>query len=373
MKDWPKFKIDSPVALLDQLVNDGWRVIGPRVRDGAIVYDQISSARDLPRGLVDDQAGGSYRLRPGRDWSWFDYVVGPQSWKKWLFPARQTLWHASRRDEGFEIEVPQPDWPKTAFFGVRPCELAAIEVQDKVFDNGEFADTAYRRRREATLIVTVQCARSAATCFCASMDTGPRARAGFDVALTELGEHQDAGFLAECASQEGEVLLARLTSRSPSPADLDRAEDVSRAAGESQTRRMPGDIARQLRDNPDHPRWDMVAERCLSCANCTLVCPTCFCSDVEDTSDLSGNHAERSRVWDSCFTADFTYVHGGSIRRSTKSRYRQWMNHKLSSWFDQFATSGCVGCGRCITWCPVGIDITEEASAIAMTSPAEEA
>jgi formate hydrogenlyase subunit 6/NADH:ubiquinone oxidoreductase subunit I len=116
--------------------------------------------------------------------------------------------------------------------------------------------------------------------------------------------------------------------------------------------------------NAEHPRWDEVATRCLSCANCTMVCPTCFCTTVEDVTDLTGEHAERWRKWDSCFTMDFSYIHGGSVRPSVKARYRQWLTHKLASWIDQFGVSGCVGCGRCITWCPAGIDITEEVRAI---------
>jgi Fe-S-cluster-containing hydrogenase component 2 len=119
-----------------------------------------------------------------------------------------------------------------------------------------------------------------------------------------------------------------------------------------------------LYTNFDHPRWDNVAQRCLTCANCTMVCPTCFCTTVEDVSDVTGSHAERWRKWDSCFSQNFSYIHGGSVRSSAKSRYRQWMTHKLASWIDQFGSSGCVGCGRCITWCPVGIDITEEVRAI---------
>ena len=124
--------------------------------------------------------------------------------------------------------------------------------------------------------------------------------------------------------------------------------------------------------NLEHPRWEEVAGRCLTCGNCTMVCPTCFCTSVEDTSDLAGVSAERSRRWDSCFTMDFSYIHGGSVRASPKSRYRQWMTHKLATWWDQFGSSGCVGCGRCITWCPVGIDITEEVRAIrAEPAPSE--
>ena len=129
-------------------------------------------------------------------------------------------------------------------------------------------------------------------------------------------------------------------------------------------------IKQLLYDNPEHPQWDKVAGRCLSCANCTMACPTCFCSTVEDVSDLTGKHAERWRKWDSCFSLEFSYIHGGHVRQSTKGRYRQWMTHKLASWQDQFGTSGCVGCGRCITWCPVGIDITEEVKAIRADQPA---
>ncbi|WP_325063331.1 4Fe-4S dicluster domain-containing protein [Halovulum marinum] len=153
--------------------------------------------------------------------------------------------------------------------------------------------------------------------------------------------------------------------RAPEERHLQAAEAATKAAAESQTRRMVDNIPDLLRENPDHPHWDVVADRCLSCANCTLACPTCFCSDVEDVNDLTGDHTERWRTWDSCFTADFSYVHGGSVRRSTKSRYRQWLTHKLSTWHDQFGSSGCVGCGRCIAWCPVGIDITAEAAAFA--------
>lgn len=367
-----RFVIEDPGVLVTALVRQGWRVIGPRLDGAAIVYDEVSGPEDLPRGMTDEQEPGHYRLHKGPAARWFDYVVGPQSWKKWLFPARQKLWSATRKTDGFDIQPHSENWPKTAFFGVRSCEIAAMEVQDRVFDNGEFSDPGYRHRRAETMIVAVQCARSAATCFCASMDTGPHASAGFDLALTELGDAGDTAFLIECGSARGAALLAELPKSAPEQRHLDAAEQARRTAAEGQTRRLAPEIADLLRANPDHPQWDVVADQCLSCANCTLVCPTCFCSDVEDSNDLSGDHTERWRSWDSCFTADFSYVHGGSVRRSTKSRYRQWMTHKLSNWHDQFGSSGCVGCGRCIAWCPVGIDITAEAAAFAIPSETSE-
>jgi ferredoxin len=125
-----------------------------------------------------------------------------------------------------------------------------------------------------------------------------------------------------------------------------------------------GGIKDLLYDNFEHPRWDDVASRCLTCGNCTMVCPTCFCFSITEVTDLAGLQAEQQRSWDSCFTVEHSNLHGGPVRVSGRSRYRQWMTHKLATWIDQFGTSGCVGCGRCITWCPVGIDITEEAAAI---------
>jgi ferredoxin len=119
-----------------------------------------------------------------------------------------------------------------------------------------------------------------------------------------------------------------------------------------------------LFDNLEHPRWKEVADRCLSCANCTLVCPTCFCSSVTEVTDLTGDAVSRERQWASCFTLEHSQMHGANARPTTASRYRQWLTHKLAGWIDQFGTSGCTGCGRCITWCPVGIDITEEVAAI---------
>ena len=121
-----------------------------------------------------------------------------------------------------------------------------------------------------------------------------------------------------------------------------------------------GNIQGLLYENAEHPRWEQVAQRCLTCGNCTMVCPTCFCTTVEDTTNLAGDQAARTRRWDSCFSLDFSYIHGGPVRSSTRARYRHWITHKFAAWIDQFGSSGCVGCGRCITWCPVGIDVTEE-------------
>jgi ferredoxin len=352
-------------ALLDALSARGFSVIGPRVRDEAIVYAPLRNVADLPEGWTDRQDGGRYRLERRGDRALFGYAVGPHSWKQFLFPPRQRLWQARRTEAGFDLLEEPPPSERWAFLGVRACELHALAIQDRVFLGGGHPDRSYAERRRDLFLVALQCGEPSGTCFCVSMETGPKASSGFDLALTELlgdGFHR---FLVEVGSRAGEEILAAIPHRSAGEADRRKAEAVldSTASRMGRTLDTRG-IRELLQDHPEHPRWEEVATRCLACANCTMVCPTCFCSTVEDHTALTGESAERTRLWDSCFSLDFSYLHGGSVRKEIRSRYRQWMTHKLSTWFDQFGSSGCVGCGRCITWCPVGIDITEEVRAI---------
>ena len=243
--------------------------------------------------------------------------------------------------------------------------MHAIAVQDKTFVEGPWADPDYKARREGAFIVTVNCAKAGGTCFCVSMETGPKATFGFDLSLTELLDDHGHRFLVEVGSERGAEVLQEVDTRPSADGDERAADRVIAETAASMGRSLDTtDIRDLLYRNREHPRWDEVADRCLTCGNCTLACPTCFCSSVEDVTDLAGEEATRVRKWESCFTLEHTYVHGGSVRSSSKARYRQWMTHKLASWIDQFGTSGCIGCGRCITWCPVAIDITEEAAAI---------
>ncbi len=354
--------------LLRALKTREFRVIGPTVRDGAIVYDDLHSTDDLPVGWTDEQEGGTYRLKKRADAALFGYVVGPHSWKQFLHPPAVRLWQANRTGNNIQIEEEKHAAPRMAFIGVRACELHAISIQDKVFLGGSFVDPLYKARRDGAFLVAVNCGQAGNTCFCASMNAGPKAASGFDLALTEVIEGSEHYFVAEAGTPLGVEILQEIEHRPAKAIEVEKAGNIHEKTARQMGRSVDTiGIKDLLYGNMEHPRWDHVASRCLACSNCTMVCPTCFCTTVEDVTDLKGDHAERWQKWDSCFTADFSYIHGGSIRSSIKSRYRQWMTHKLASWIDQFGSSGCVGCGRCITWCPVAIDLTEEVREIRAT------
>jgi Fe-S-cluster-containing hydrogenase component 2 len=359
-------------SLISALKGRGYEVIGPTARNGAIVHDAIESLADLPAGLGDEQRAAHYRLRPRGDGALFGFSLAAQSWKRLLHPPEQRLLRITRADGSLRFEPDRAPPPRLAFLGVRACDLQAIRVLDRVLSEDRYPDGAYQGRRGKVFIVAVHCVEPAATCFCSSMGSGPRALEGFDLALTEIleGEHR---FLVETASAAGREVLAEI---GPRPA----AEEDLQAAGRLHARALAGlersldthGIKELLYQRTEHPRWKEVAARCLACANCTMVCPTCFCTTVDETCDLDLQTADRWKRWDSCFTLGFSYIHGGCVRASPAARYRQWLTHKLAFWQDQFGMLGCVGCGRCIAWCPVGIDITEETRAL-RTVPRREA
>lgn len=349
-------------TLLGILIKRGYSPVGPKVRDGAIVYDELNNIDDLPEGWTEEQDAGTYRLKRRDDKALFGFNNGPHSWKKYLFPPRTKLWEGDRTEgSGFTIHEVKDEAKPFAFIGVRACDLHAIQVQDRVFINEQHADPLYKSRRGKALIIVVQCGQAAKTCFCTSMNTGPRADGGFDLALTEIIEADEHYFVVEVGSEAGRSILSDIPHQPTKPQQLDAAMACTQHAQEQMGRQLDiTDIKELLYRNYDNERWAELERRCLACGNCTMACPTCFCSKVEDVTDLTGDHAERWREWDSCFSMDFSYIHGGHVRPSIRSRYRQWLVHKLGTWMDQFGSSGCVGCGRCISWCPVGIDLTEE-------------
>lgn len=338
----------------------GYRVVGPTVKEGAIQYREIADPSALPQGVTQTQAPGEYRLQQGDGDRRFAWANGPQALKPELFAPNETLWRASADSEGglgFETVVPQER--PLALIGARPCDIAALDIHDRHFLGGG-PDPQYAARREKLLLVAVNCSHPADTCFCASTGDGPSAESGYDLLLDEL----DDGFVIRAGSDTGNELLERLELGEVNEAQHAEVSAQQEAAAKQQRALPEGNLQGPLFANLDHPRWQEVGERCLACGNCTAVCPTCFCHSEFDMPTLDGSASEHLRQWDSCFSQGHSYIHGVVIRAETPQRYRQWLSHKLGSWHEQYGRSGCVGCGRCISWCPVGIDITEEANAI---------
>ena len=352
-------------GLIAALRRQGRTVFGPVLRDGAVVLGEIAASADLARDVVDEQAPGTYRLLPVGGGRMFPFAHGPDSFKRVLHSPALTLFRARRDGRSFVGGGADAPVPPLALFGLRGCDLAALRVQDRVFLGGPHTDPAYAACRDGAFLVALTCTRSGGTCFCASVGTGPRPEGAFDIRLTELAGGGAPRLLAEAGSARGTEILAEVAHDAPTGADRAAAERAADEAARAQTRGLEAAaLPELLRRNYEHPRWDDVARRCLACGNCTMVCPTCFCTTVEDATDLTGTEAVRTRRWDSCFAPDFSYIHGGSVRPSIRARYRQWLTHKLATWTEQFGVSGCVGCGRCITWCPAGIDLTEEVQAL---------
>lgn len=347
--------------LLDALSAMGYRIVGPIVRDGSVVWETVRSVSDLPIGWRDQQEPGRYRLEQTGSQEIFGVVHGPQSLKPFVFAPREPLLQIKRSKDGFTTSPTLPQPEKVAVIGARACDLAGLVIQDRIFLNETYRDPYYATRREGIFVIAVNCTRALATCFCASMETGPRAQRGYDLALTEVDEQ----FMVEAGSEAGRDILSTILLPAASDELISAAASSIHACAQSQIRRLDHSrLPQALYEAHEHPRWDDVAGRCLACTNCTMVCPTCFCHTVEETPDLSHQDSAHARLWDSCFTQEHGYIHGKNIRPTIKDRYRMWLTHKLASWIDQFDTSGCVGCGRCITWCPVGIDLTEELQAL---------
>jgi ferredoxin len=354
-----KQNFDQLLALLNET---GYETIGARIQDSTVIYGQIQTLEDLPRGYSSEQNGGHYRLVYSGHPRYFDITPGAPGWKQYLFPPRSELYTVQKKGRSWIIEENAQPVPMYAFIGVRPCELAAIQVQDRVFLRDEWSDPIYRMRRQGAFILSINCLHPCGTCFCASMGTGPDATSGYDLNMTELEDM----FLVQIGSEAGRLVMTGIPFQPASAFLLQTAQRGLEDARKHMGRSLPNpqELPRFLLSNLEHPHWDEVARRCLSCTNCTQVCPTCFCWDVQDRPSLGGELSRRERVWDSCFNPDYSYIVGGNTRSTTRARYRQWLTHKLASWQHQFGVLGCVGCGRCITWCPAGIDITAEIAAL---------
>lgn len=345
---------DQLKGLLNEVKELGYNVVAPVLEDGIIRLCSVESGDQLATNVVTVQSPGRYAVKESE--LVFSFTHGPDSPKRFLYPPLRKTWKMEKDGGHFELKEAACGGDKIALFGIKPCDLASIEVLDRTLLRGKYADPQYTSMRSNTALIVANCIEPSGTCFCASMGTGPRAKAGFDLALTEL----PGGFLVELGTELGEQMIAHLQKRAAKPEDLKDADRLTEAARSKMGRELDTNNLRdRLYARLESPEFKEIAERCLGCANCTNVCPTCFCTMVQDIPSLDGRTSERQVTWDSCFTYQFAQVAGGHFRPELWARYRQWMNHKFAYWLDQFDTFGCIGCGRCITWCPVGIDVTE--------------
>ncbi len=367
----PRERFDD---LLEALRAGGRRVVGPTVDGGAIVFADLGRAADLPVGVTLATAPGRARIEAlpaGRGAArTFQYAVSGEGIKRFTFPSRvDALSMTTDPDGTVRVQVVAPAEPTPlAIVGARACDLAALAIHDRVLVGGPAVDPDYAARRSDLLVVAVECAVASSTCFCATMGTGPEVTTGADLVLAEL----DDGYVVRAPSPAGRRIVEALGLAAAEAALIDAVTTQTAATRASMgSAAIPTDVHDLLLANLEHPHWDEVAERCVACANCTLACPTCFCTGQAVESGFEATESGVARTWDSCFTDGFAQVAGGNFRPRHRDRYRQWLTHKFATWIDQFGTSGCVGCGRCIAWCPVGIDVRAELNAFAATAPAD--
>jgi ferredoxin len=346
-------------ALLRNLQGLGYTVVGPSLSEGVVRLREIDDAGDLAAGILDEHAPGRYTVASGSRLM-FASVNGPDSPKKFLHPAEVEIQRLAEADRGFKEVSRFHSQKKYAFVGIRPCDLKGVEVMDRTMMAPGFEDPVYSSFRKDSVFVVVNCTRSGSNCFCTTMGTGPEAESGYDVAITELPDKLILDV------PEKSIGLLRGVDATPASEDDVREgrEAVARARDQMNRRFERENLSAKMGEGMDSSVWGQAAERCLACGNCSLVCPTCFCNSLQDREDLAEGTVSRVRVWDSCLSKEFTYSAGGNPRQQKLARYRQFVMHKFAYWPEQFGPYGCVGCGRCVTWCPVGIDITATVSGV---------
>jgi len=317
---------------------DAYRIYGPKPRGNNFAFERIHS----PDEIV------------------LDYSTTILPLKKFLGPPSEAILRFE--ESSFQPLPAHEDAQKTLLFGVHSCDASSFAVLDKVFIN-EYKDDRYAKRRENILTVVIACSEPGETCFCSSMGTGPSLEQGYDVLLTDL----DDRYLVESGSPKGDALIQMIPkAKTPRPEDFEQKKSSIENALKKFKRKVNTDRLPELfLKNLDHPMWTHIRDIDLACGQCVLVCPTCYCSDIRDTSELTSSTGERVREWDCCVLLEFAEVAmGGNFRRDRGARIRQFMGHNLSYCIEQFGRFKCVGCGRCIQACPVHIDITEVASKV---------
>jgi len=326
-------------------------VFAPVLRDGRMLFEKLTPETEA-------------HLGPG---------VATRSPKDFFFPPSEVMLRYERTGRGMELVQGSAEGGgerPVVLFGVRPCGGKALELLDKLFDSEDYRDPSYIERRERTTVVGLACTEPLSTCFCTSAGGDPFSTDGLDALAGDLG---DGRFLVRSLTDKGEALLGSGGGEA-GEADVARLDELAAAARESMGEPVPvGEVVEKLSGDLlgafESDIWDRFHEKCLGCAACAFLCPTCHCFNIADESTLSGG--KRVRTWDCCMMPMFTkHVSGHNPRGSTRERMRQRVMHKFRYYVKNFDQAACVGCGRCVRACGVNNDLREVLRTIAAAEPA---
>jgi sulfhydrogenase subunit beta (sulfur reductase) len=317
-------------ALGKAIIADGYRLFGPVLQDDGIVLAEFDEEPEF------DLAYKNFKMSP----------------KEFFLPQSEVV---CRFCGGEAIEGEAAPEEKRVIFGLRPCDARAIWLMDKVFLEDP-VDVYYEEKRKNTVVISLACSDPEDTCFCSSVGGSPAGSEGSDILVFDLGEE----LVFDPVTARGEDFLGQFSKVTRDAAKKEIAEkDRIAEEGSSQMEKLSLDgIAEKLAASYDSEMWDAPSQKCLGCGTCTFFCPTCHCFDVTD--ETFKGEGRRVRTWDSCMYSLFTlHASGHNPRPSQKERTRQRFMHKFSYSKENHGELFCVGCGRCITHCPVNLDLRE--------------
>ncbi len=306
-KDLPKFV---------KLLNKNFEVIAPVKKNGSLIFDKVSSADEIVKNYINT-----------------DYPP-----KNFFLPDGETIFEYKKSNN---IKIKHPGKPKKkVIYGIRPCDVNALLKLDKIL-GGEFY---YRIKRENTKIIAINCTKAGENCFCTSLGDD-QLKEGFDLLLTDVGKE----FYIKIGSEWGKKLMKHKIFK--------RTENsFKKTFFECKRFFLAKDLDKKIERNFNTKIWEKHFKKCFSCTACSVVCPMCYCFDLVQVPK-SENEGKVKKFWSSCLSKEFSRVAGDFIFRDKRvNRVRQFLSHKFlygKKHYDEFL---CVGCGRCISHCPVGID-----------------
>ncbi len=321
-----------------------------------LVFEEITKYMKLY--LPVDQKDGSAAYKEWQDGiTWSDSLNTVRSPKDFFFPQMEDLMKFKTEGKNIEVIDTRCETEDFVIFGVRACDVKSFEILDRVF-LAEPVDSYYASRREKCVIVSTACARPSETCFCKTFGLAPEDPDG-DVTTWKT----ESELFLKANTKKGEELLekiSRLTQECDESAVLEQKEKISAIMEKLPLKDLNTDAFGGGKTDEffNSPAWDELSAACLGCGTCTFVCPTCQCYDIKDFN--TGNGVIRFRCWDSCMYSDFTKMAHGNNRLTQKERFRQRFMHKLVYYPENNdGILGCVGCGRCLSKCPISMNIVK--------------